>query len=153
MVASHSSTCFRANCAAHLTTHTVSNSPKKTAPHPHTAISFPLSILTWFLLVKVSAMDAAAQLVHCGIDHLHRASPFSPSAGSNYRSRNRRYFPSVRRNAVVRAIATEPKPSETKRPKDVNGTPKPAPYTLVNGGSTVGFIYFFLSTCQLSLTY
>ncbi|KAH6770223.1 Protein kinase superfamily protein [Perilla frutescens var. hirtella] len=78
-------------------------------------------------------MDAAtAQLVHCGIDHLHRVSPYSSAAGFNFQSRNRRYFPSVRRNAVVRAIATEPKPPNTKPPlKAGNGTPKQ-----VNGSST-----------------
>ncbi|XP_057772160.1 uncharacterized protein LOC130991783 [Salvia miltiorrhiza] len=81
-------------------------------------------------------MDAAAQLAHCGIDHLHRASPYSSAAGWNCRSRNHRFFPRIRRNAVVRAIATEPKPSDTKPPIAVNGTAKPPPYKMVNGTST-----------------
>ncbi|KAI3469930.1 hypothetical protein Pfo_026592 [Paulownia fortunei] len=80
-------------------------------------------------------MDAAAQLVHCGIDHLYRTSPFSSAAWNN-KSRNRPFFPRIKRNAVVKAIATEPKPSDTKPPKVVNGTPKTASYKPVNGAST-----------------
>ncbi|GFP92875.1 uncharacterized protein sll0005 [Phtheirospermum japonicum] len=72
-------------------------------------------------------MDAAAQLVYCGVDPLYRTSPLK---------RNRRVFPRIKRNAVVRAIATEPKPSDTKQPKVINGSPKAAAYKPVNGAST-----------------
>ncbi|KAK4425329.1 hypothetical protein Salat_1726900 [Sesamum alatum] len=80
-------------------------------------------------------MDAAAQLVYCGIDPLYRTSRFS-SAGLNSKSRNIRFFPRIKRNAVVKAIATEPRPSDTKSPKVVNGSPKTASYKPVNGAST-----------------
>nr|GMD85491.1 putative unusual protein kinase [Ipomoea batatas]GME03493.1 putative unusual protein kinase [Ipomoea batatas] len=86
-------------------------------------------------------MDAASQLVFCGIDPMRCTSlpsrtvsvPFLKAAS------NRRSFPRIRRrNAVVRAIATEPKPSDTKpspsntsSSRPVNGFPKP-----VNGVST-----------------
>ncbi|KAL3620061.1 hypothetical protein CASFOL_034973 [Castilleja foliolosa] len=67
-------------------------------------------------------MDAAAQLVYCGVDPLYRTSALK---------RNRRVFPRIKRNSVVRAITTEPKPSDTKPPKVINGSPKP-----VNGAPT-----------------
>ncbi|KAL8484363.1 hypothetical protein ACS0TY_026877 [Phlomoides rotata] len=74
-------------------------------------------------------MDAASQLVHCG------ASPYS-SGTWNRKSISHRFFPRNRRNAVVRAIATEPKPSDSKPPKVVNGSAKTASYKMVNGAST-----------------
>lgn len=76
-------------------------------------------------------MDAAAQLVYCGIDPLCRSSlpyrgPSSSSSSSSLKKLRIR-----RKNGVVRAIATEPKPSESKATtKPVNGIPKP-----VNGSS------------------
>lgn len=82
-------------------------------------------------------MDAAAQLVYCGIDPLRRSSlPYralsSSSSSSSSLSKKLKFR---RRNVVVRAIATEPKPSEAKTTtKPVNGIPKP-----VNGSSTVGY--------------
>ncbi|KAL0376895.1 UNVERIFIED_CONTAM: hypothetical protein Scaly_0807100 [Sesamum calycinum] len=79
-------------------------------------------------------MDAAAQLVYCGIDPLHRTSRFS-SAVLNTKSRNSRFFPRITKNAVVKAIATEPRPSDTKPPKVVNGSPKTASYKPINGAS------------------
>ncbi|KAL0456822.1 UNVERIFIED_CONTAM: hypothetical protein Slati_1021400 [Sesamum latifolium] len=79
-------------------------------------------------------MDAAAQLVYCGIDPLYRTSRFS-SAVLNSKSRNSRFFPRIKKNAVVKAIATEPRPSDTKPPKVVNGSPKTASYKPVNGAS------------------
>ncbi|KAL2463271.1 Protein kinase superfamily protein [Forsythia ovata] len=84
-------------------------------------------------------MDAAAQLVYCGIDPLHRTSSFST------KSSHRRSFSGIlkfrNQNAVVKAIATEPRPSDTNPaksstppPKVVNGkTPSNKP---VNGAST-----------------
>ncbi|EYU31735.1 hypothetical protein ABFS82_07G059800 [Erythranthe guttata] len=76
-------------------------------------------------------MDAAAQLVYCGMYPLYRTSPFSSTAG------NRRFFPRIKRNAVVKAIATEPRPSDTKPTKEVNGSPKTASsYKSVNGTPT-----------------
>ncbi|KAL7145143.1 hypothetical protein ABFS83_07G060000 [Erythranthe nasuta] len=76
-------------------------------------------------------MDAAAQLVYCGMYPLYRTSPFSSTAG------NRRFFPIIKRNAVVKAIATEPRPSDTKPTKDANGSPKtPSSYKPVNGTPT-----------------
>ncbi|KAG8369716.1 hypothetical protein BUALT_Bualt14G0042800 [Buddleja alternifolia] len=84
-------------------------------------------------------MDAAAQLVYRGVDPLYRTSPFL-STTSNNNSRNRRIFPGIskfgKQNAVVKAIATEPKPSDTKPPKVVNGSPKTVAYKPVNGAST-----------------
>ncbi|PIN15423.1 putative unusual protein kinase [Handroanthus impetiginosus] len=80
-------------------------------------------------------MDAAAQLVYCGIDPLYRCTPFS-SAASSKKLRHHRVFPRIKRNAVVKAIATEPRPSDTKSPKVVNGSPKKESYNPVNGAST-----------------
>ncbi|KAL0414125.1 UNVERIFIED_CONTAM: hypothetical protein Sradi_1614200 [Sesamum radiatum] len=79
-------------------------------------------------------MDAAAQLVYCGIDPLYRTSRFS-SAVLNSKSRNSSFFPRIKKNAVVKAIATEPRPSDTKPPKVVNGSPKTTSYKPVNGAS------------------
>ncbi|KAK6161792.1 hypothetical protein DH2020_005173 [Rehmannia glutinosa] len=81
-------------------------------------------------------MDAAAQLVYRGVDPLYRTSPLS-SATSNGKGRNRRLFPTIKRNAVVRAIATEPRPSDTQQPKVINGSSKTKSYKPVNGASTV----------------
>ncbi|KAK4482529.1 hypothetical protein RD792_009688, partial [Penstemon davidsonii] len=82
-------------------------------------------------------MDAAKQLVCCGIDPLHRTSAF-PST-----STNRPFSPTTkviklrrRGNAVVKAIATEPKPSDAKTKPSLNGSPKTASYRPVNGSST-----------------
>ncbi|XP_055813836.1 uncharacterized protein LOC129883240 [Solanum dulcamara] len=74
-------------------------------------------------------MDAAAQLVYCGIDPLCRSSP--PYRGiSSSASLNKLKI--RRKSGVVRAIATEPKPSESKTTtKSVNGNRKP-----INGSST-----------------
>ncbi|KAK6161805.1 hypothetical protein DH2020_005186 [Rehmannia glutinosa] len=80
-------------------------------------------------------MDAAAQLVYRGVDPLYRTSPLS-SATSNGKGRNRRVFPTIKRNAVVRAIATEPRPSDTQQPKVINGSSKTTSYKPVNGAST-----------------
>ncbi|KAK6161798.1 hypothetical protein DH2020_005179 [Rehmannia glutinosa] len=80
-------------------------------------------------------MDAAAQLVYRGLDPLYRTSPLS-SATSNGKGRNRRLFPTIKRNAVVRAIATEPRPSDTQQPKVINGSSKTTSYKPVNGAST-----------------
>ncbi|KAK4356877.1 hypothetical protein RND71_022487 [Anisodus tanguticus] len=73
-------------------------------------------------------MDAATQLVYCGIDPMCRASlPYRGLASSSPLKLKIR-----RKNGVVRAIATEPKPSESKTStKPVNEIPKP-----VNSGST-----------------
>ncbi|CAN4120724.1 unnamed protein product [Withania somnifera] len=72
-------------------------------------------------------MDAATQLVYCGIDPLYRTSLSycGPSSSKKLKIQ--------RKNGVVRAIATEPKPSESKTSssKPVNGISKP-----VNGSST-----------------
>ncbi|KAJ8530719.1 hypothetical protein K7X08_023600 [Anisodus acutangulus] len=66
-------------------------------------------------------MDAAAQLVYCGFDPLYRSSlPYRGLSSSSLKKLKIR-----RKNGVVQAIATEPKPSESKT------STKP-----VNGGST-----------------
>lgn len=72
-------------------------------------------------------MDAATQLVYCGIDPLYRTSLPYRGLSSLKKLKIRR------KNGVVRAIATEPKPSESKTSstKTVNGISKP-----VNGSST-----------------
>ncbi|CAA0839987.1 Protein kinase superfamily protein [Striga hermonthica] len=76
-------------------------------------------------------MDAAAQLVYCGIDPLHRTS------ASYGKSRSRRFFPRIKRNSVVRAIATESRPSsDTKQTKGIDGSPKTASYKPANGASS-----------------
>ncbi|PSR98449.1 UbiB domain protein [Actinidia chinensis var. chinensis] len=75
-------------------------------------------------------MDVACQLVCCGIDPV--------------RTVHRRPLPSVvrvqRRNGVVRAVATEPKPTETgpsrSPPKVVNGSARSPPSKPVNGVSS-----------------
>ncbi|XP_047332893.1 uncharacterized protein sll0005 [Impatiens glandulifera] len=78
-------------------------------------------------------MDAASQLVCCGIDPLHR----SLSSRRNFLSSTRIYQSpdnlnrSGRRKNVTRAVATEPKPVEAA-PKVVNGSARPD----VNGVST-----------------
>lgn len=76
-------------------------------------------------------MDAAAQLVYCGIDPLCRSSlPYRGLSSSS--SSSLKKLKIRRKNGVVRAIATEPKPSESKTTtKPVNGIAKP-----VNGSST-----------------
>ncbi|MCD7456577.1 hypothetical protein HAX54_032296, partial [Datura stramonium] len=79
-------------------------------------------------------MDAAAQLVYCGIDPLCRSSlPYRGISSSSSSSQSSLKKLKIRRkNGVVRAIATEPKPSESKTTaKPVNGIPRP-----VNGSST-----------------
>ncbi|XP_060180486.1 uncharacterized protein LOC132610218 [Lycium barbarum] len=70
-------------------------------------------------------MDAAAQLIYCGLDPLCRSSlPYRGLSSKKLRIR--------RKNGVVKAIATEPKSSESNtNTKPVNGIPKP-----VNDGST-----------------
>ncbi|XP_051133258.1 uncharacterized protein LOC127252912 [Andrographis paniculata] len=80
-------------------------------------------------------MDAAAQLVYCGIDPLRRRSPFA-GANSNSRLRNRLFTPRIKRDGVVKAVATEPRPSDTKPPSAVNGSTKTASSKQVNGAST-----------------
>ncbi|CAN4090943.1 unnamed protein product [Withania somnifera] len=72
-------------------------------------------------------MDAATQLVYCRIDPLYRSS--LPYRGSSTLKK----LKIRRKNGVVRAVATEPKASEstTSRTKPVNGISKP-----VNGSST-----------------
>ncbi|CAA3005047.1 unusual kinase [Olea europaea subsp. europaea] len=87
-------------------------------------------------------MDAATQLVYCGVDPLHRKLSFSTNL---QKSTNRRPFSRIlkfrNQNSVVKAIATEPGPSDTKpakssppSPKVVNG--KTPLYKPVNGAST-----------------
>uniref|UniRef100_M1CWH1 Protein ABC1, mitochondrial n=1 Tax=Solanum tuberosum TaxID=4113 RepID=M1CWH1_SOLTU len=77
-------------------------------------------------------MDAAAQLVYCGIDPMCRSSlPYRGLSSSGSSSSSLKKLRIRRKNGVVRAIATEPKPSESKTTtKPVNGIPKP-----VNGSS------------------
>lgn len=77
-------------------------------------------------------MDAAAQLVYCGIDPMCRSSlPYRGLSSSCSSSSSLKKLRIRRKNGVVRAIATEPKPSESKTTtKPVNGIPKP-----VNGSS------------------
>ncbi|KAL6582025.1 hypothetical protein OROMI_006039 [Orobanche minor] len=73
-------------------------------------------------------MDAALQLVCCGVDHLHRTSPLK---------RNRlSLLPRIKRNAIARAIATKPTASDAKQPKAINGTSKTTSYKPANGVST-----------------
>ncbi|KAE9452946.1 hypothetical protein C3L33_15161, partial [Rhododendron williamsianum] len=91
-------------------------------------------------------MDVACQLVCCGgIDPLrHTTSSLSSSSSSASSNTTitppRRRIPSAirarrRRNGVVRAVATEPKPTE-KGPRVVNGSPSSSPLKPVNGVST-----------------
>ncbi|XP_049406756.1 uncharacterized protein LOC125870380 [Solanum stenotomum] len=77
-------------------------------------------------------MDAAAQLVYCGIDPMCRSSlPYHGLSSSCSSSSSLKKLRIRRKNGVVRAIATEPKPSESNTTtKPVNGIPKP-----VNGSS------------------
>ncbi|KAL6517086.1 hypothetical protein OROHE_017792 [Orobanche hederae] len=73
-------------------------------------------------------MDAALQLVYCGVDHLHRTSPLK---------RNRlSLLPRIKRNAIARAIATKPTASDAKQPKAINGASKTTSYKPANGVST-----------------
>ncbi|KAL6548535.1 hypothetical protein OROGR_008956 [Orobanche gracilis] len=73
-------------------------------------------------------MDAALQLVYCGVDTLHRTSPLK---------RNRlSLLPRIKRNAIARAIATEPTASDAKQPKAINGTSKTTSYKPAKGVST-----------------
>ncbi|XP_010241145.1 PREDICTED: uncharacterized protein LOC104585840 [Nelumbo nucifera] len=81
-------------------------------------------------------MDAAAQLVYCGIEPLRRTltSRTGPSHSKKRTSNNRCLFPAKtasRRRSFVVAVATEPKPVDT-RPSS-SRTPPPKP---VNGVST-----------------
>lgn len=76
-------------------------------------------------------MDAAAaQLIYCGIDPLCRSSLPYRGLSSSSSSSSLKKLRIRRKNGIVRAIATEPKPSESK----ATGIPKP-----VNGSSTVGY--------------
>lgn len=90
-------------------------------------------------------MDAASQLGYCGIEPLRRTLTLKKSSGQ-------RSFPSIvriqRRNDVVRAVATEPKPSDTKvvngsskspSVKPINGSSKSALPKPINGSSTVNY--------------
>nr|XP_016503324.1 PREDICTED: uncharacterized protein sll0005 [Nicotiana tabacum] len=77
-------------------------------------------------------MDAASQLVYGRIDPLRRSSLPSRGLYSSSSSSSSKKLRVRRKNGVVRAIATEPKPSESKTTtKPVNGVPRP-----VNGAST-----------------
>ncbi|GMP55687.1 hypothetical protein CsSME_00020436 [Camellia sinensis var. sinensis] len=88
-------------------------------------------------------MDVACQLVCCGVDPIRRTSLSSPFINTTTTSHHRS-FPSTirirRRNGVVRAVATEPKPTDTgpsrSPPKVVNGSPRSSPPKAVNGAST-----------------
>ncbi|XP_028087928.1 uncharacterized protein LOC114288605 [Camellia sinensis] len=88
-------------------------------------------------------MDVACQLVCCGVDPIRRTS-LSSSFINTTTTSHHRSFPSTirirRRNGVVRAVATEPKPTDTgpsrSPPKVVNGSPRSSPPKAVNGAST-----------------
>ncbi|KAG5560570.1 hypothetical protein RHGRI_003780 [Rhododendron griersonianum] len=91
-------------------------------------------------------MDVACQLVCCGgIDPLrHTTSSLSSSSSSASSNTTiatpRGRIPSAirarrRRSGVVRAVASEPKPTE-KGPREVNGSPSSSPLKPVNGVST-----------------
>lgn len=106
-------------------------------------------------------MDAAAsvQLFYCGIDPLKRTARRSLSLSSSLMSRapfRRSSFRISKQNAVVRAIATEPRPTDTKPPINYsssqssasptnfvngNGSSGTASAKKVNGGSTVCLLY------------
>lgn len=74
-------------------------------------------------------MDAASQLGYCGLEPLRRTLTLKKLSGQ-------RSFPSnvriQKRNDVVRAVATEPKPSDTKV---VNGSSKSPSVKPINGSS------------------
>lgn len=97
-------------------------------------------------------MDAAArsvQLVYCGVDRRKtvRRSVSATSGGAWYR---RSFVRIPKRNGVVRAIATEPKPTDTESPAksdttsnkvvNGNGSFSTSSSKSVNGVSTVGLL-------------
>ncbi|XP_075504820.1 uncharacterized protein LOC142542204 [Primulina tabacum] len=84
-------------------------------------------------------MDAAIQLVYCGIDPQHRNSSVFPTF-LNVKSSSRYFFPRMidarKRKGVVKAVSTEPRPSKSSPPtKEVNGSAKTTSKS-VNGVST-----------------
>uniref|UniRef100_A0A5B7BC63 Protein kinase domain-containing protein n=1 Tax=Davidia involucrata TaxID=16924 RepID=A0A5B7BC63_DAVIN len=90
-------------------------------------------------------MDAASQLVYCGIDPLRRTLPSRTLSSSSNKTTVHRPFRAIvrvrRRNDVVRAVATEPKPTEagpsrSSPPKVINGSPRSPSSKAVNGAST-----------------
>ncbi|XP_073284125.1 uncharacterized protein [Primulina huaijiensis] len=84
-------------------------------------------------------MDAAIQLVYCGIDPQHRNSSVFP-AFLNAKSSSSYFFPRMidarKRKGVVKAVSTEPRPSKSSPPtKEFNGSAKTTSKS-VNGVST-----------------
>ncbi|CAK9155900.1 unnamed protein product [Ilex paraguariensis] len=90
-------------------------------------------------------MDAASQLVCCGIEPFRRNFPAGTHSASTLKKRiDHNSLPRVvrirRRHGVVRAVAIEPRPTETKSSsstvKVINGSPKSPSSKQVNGVST-----------------
>lgn len=98
-------------------------------------------------------MDAASQLVYCGIDPLRRWSP-------SQRSISRNKIRVRRRLSRVSAVAAGPKPSRTTSSppaNTVNGSSRSPPSKSVNGVSTVTYqtlnstFFFLILLCGMSL--